>query len=424
MLEAANQHYGVAMPMDFKSKSGDTVLQYEVALKDGLQCGGAYVKMLEKTADLDLATFDDKTPFVVMFGPDKCGSTDKVHFILRQQNPVSKEWVEHHLVKAPRPAGDKSSHLYTAVIKADDTLEIFIDGVSKFVGSMHESFEPALTPDQEIDDPEDSKPADWVDVAKIDDPEAAKPDDWDEDAPKQIDDSTAAKPDGWLDDEPAVVADPAAKMPDDWDADEDGDWEAPEITNPKCAVGCGEWVRPRIANPAYKGKWVAPKIDNPAYKGPWAPRKIANPNYFEAKDVAKGLKPIGAMAVEVWTTNKQLSFDNFAVSSDAAEAATLAAPFYAKKAAEEAAEEEKKAEKAAKKAAKRASQFTAKLDAIKALATDQPAAAAASGAVALFTVLYLVFGGKKTAVAAPASAPAKADDDDKDAAKTKTPRAD
>ncbi len=85
-----------------------------------------------------------------------------------------------------------------------------------------------------------------------------------------------------------------AKKPDDWDDEEDGEWEAPIVTNPKvrflpfrlslypfyifvfcqCSVGCGEWKRPRIRNPAYKGKWYAPKIKNPAYKGPWSARKV------------------------------------------------------------------------------------------------------------------------------------------------------
>ena len=37
-----------------------------------------------------------------------------------------------------------------------------------------------------IDDPEDAKPEDWVDIAKIPDPEATKPDDWDESAPREI----------------------------------------------------------------------------------------------------------------------------------------------------------------------------------------------------------------------------------------------
>ena len=39
---------------------------------------------------------------------------------------------------------------------------------------------PSVNPPKEIDDPEDKKPADWVDEAKIDDPDASKPDDWDE----------------------------------------------------------------------------------------------------------------------------------------------------------------------------------------------------------------------------------------------------
>ena len=39
---------------------------------------------------------------------------------------------------------------------------------------------------QEIDDPEDKKPEDWVEEAKIDDPNAKKPDDWDESAVTKV----------------------------------------------------------------------------------------------------------------------------------------------------------------------------------------------------------------------------------------------
>lgn len=48
----------------------------------------------------------------------------------------------------------------------------------------------------------------------------------------------------------------------------DGEWEAPQIPNPKCetAPGCGHWVRPMKNNPNYKGKWKAPMIDNPNYQ--------------------------------------------------------------------------------------------------------------------------------------------------------------
>lgn len=59
-----------------------------------------------------------------------------------------------------------------------------------------------------------------------------------------------------------------ATQPEDWDEEEDGEWEAPQIPNPKCkeAPGCGEWKRPMKSNPDYKGKWTAPMIDNPDYK--------------------------------------------------------------------------------------------------------------------------------------------------------------
>lgn len=48
----------------------------------------------------------------------------------------------------------------------------------------------------------------------------------------------------------------------------DGEWEAPQIANPKCetAPGCGTWQRPMIDNPNYKGKWKPPMIDNVNYQ--------------------------------------------------------------------------------------------------------------------------------------------------------------
>ena len=41
-------------------------------------------------------------------------------------------------------------------------------------GSLLEDFSPAVNPPKEIDDPEDKKPEDWVDVKRIADPEATK----------------------------------------------------------------------------------------------------------------------------------------------------------------------------------------------------------------------------------------------------------
>eukprot|EP00495_Collosphaeridae_sp_1-RS-2012_P005633 TRINITY_DN504_c0_g2_i3.p1 TRINITY_DN504_c0_g2~~TRINITY_DN504_c0_g2_i3.p1 ORF type:complete len:191 (-),score=66.76 TRINITY_DN504_c0_g2_i3:2-574(-) len=167
--------------------------------------------------------FNDKTRYSVMFGPDKCGTdTNKVHFITQVFNPVSEEWVEHHLKDAPKVETDKSTHLYTLVVKkGQQEYEIFIDNKSKKKGKFLDDFDPPFQPEKEIEDPDDKKPEDWVDDEKMDDPDAVKPDDWDEDAPRKILDPEASKPECWHDDEPDEVADPDAEIPDGWD-EEDG----------------------------------------------------------------------------------------------------------------------------------------------------------------------------------------------------------
>ena len=66
--------------------------------QEGLSCGGAYVKLLVDSPDLvshvtscdphvmscDLPQklFNDKSPYSIMFGPDKCGMSSKVRNLL------------------------------------------------------------------------------------------------------------------------------------------------------------------------------------------------------------------------------------------------------------------------------------------------------------------------------------------------------
>ncbi|KAK7282152.1 hypothetical protein RIF29_10731 [Crotalaria pallida] len=300
-------------------KDGTVVLQFETRLQKGLECGGAYLKYLRtQEAGWKPKEFDNEAPYSIMFGPDKCGATNKVHFILKHKNPKSGEYVEHHLKDTPSVPLDKLSHVYTAILKPDNELQILIDGEEKkkanFLSS--EDFEPPLIPSKTIPDPDDTKPEDWDERAKIPDPDAVKPEDWDEDAPFEIEDEEAEKPEGWLDDEPEEIDDPDATKPEDWDDEEDGEWEAPKIDNPKCeaAPGCGEWKRPTKKNPAYKGKWSAPYIDNPAYKGIWKPQEIPNPNYFELEK--PDFEPIAAIGIEIWTMQDGILFDNILIATD------------------------------------------------------------------------------------------------------------
>nr|XP_043638954.1 calnexin homolog [Erigeron canadensis] len=307
-------------------KDGTIVLQFEVRLQNGLECGGAYLKYLRpQEAGWTAKGFDNDSPYSIMFGPDKCGATNKVHFIFKHKNPKSGEYVEHHLKFPPSVPSDKLTHVYTAILKPDNEVIIMVDGEEKKKANFLSSddFEPALIPPKTIPDPEDQKPEDWDERAQIPDPEAKKPEDWDEDAPMEILDEEAEKPEGWLEDEPEEVDDPEAVKPEDWDDEEDGEWEAPKIDNPKCesAPGCGEWRRPLKRNPAYKGKWSAPLIENPAYKGIWEPRQIPNPDYFELE--SPDFEPIAAIGIEIWTMQDGILFDNILITNDEKTALTI-----------------------------------------------------------------------------------------------------
>jgi calnexin len=305
------------VPVTLKDET--VVLQFDSRFQNGLECGGAYLKYLRsQEAGWTPTEFNNEAPYSIMFGPDKCGSTNKVHFILKHKNPKSGKIIEHHLKYPPSVPSDKLSHVYTAILKPNNDLLILIDGEEKKKANFlsTDDFDPALIPEKTIPDPDDKKPEDWDERAKIPDPEAVKPDDWDEDAPMEIEDEKAVKPEGWLDDEPDEIDDPEATKPDDWDDEEDGEWEAPKIDNPKCETGpgCGEWKKPMVKNPAYKGKWHAPLIDNPDYKGIWKPQQIPNPEYFE---LAKpDFEPIAAIGIEIWTMQDGIIFDNILIAGD------------------------------------------------------------------------------------------------------------
>ncbi|KAA8644556.1 hypothetical protein EYZ11_001446 [Aspergillus tanneri] len=321
---AAHHAISAKFPKKIDNKGKTLVVQYEVKPQNSLVCGGAYMKLLQENKKLHAEEFSNATPYIIMFGPDKCGATNKVHFIFRHKNPKTGEYEEKHLKAPPAARTSKLTSLYTLIIKPDQSFQILIDGESVKNGTLLEDFTPPVNPEKEIDDPKDKKPSNWVDEPKIADPEAKKPEDWDEDAPFEIVDEEATIPEDWLVDEPTSIPDPEAEKPEDWDDEEDGDWIPPTVPNPKCAEvsGCGPWTAPMKKNPAYKGKWTAPLIDNPAYKGPWAPRKIANPGYFEDK-TPSNLEPMGAIGFEIWTMQNDILFDNIYIGHSVEDAEKL-----------------------------------------------------------------------------------------------------
>uniref|UniRef100_A0A9J2NZP7 Calnexin n=1 Tax=Ascaris lumbricoides TaxID=6252 RepID=A0A9J2NZP7_ASCLU len=346
IVKTKARHHAIATkfsrPFTFDGKP--LIAQYEVKYEEGQECGGGYIKLLSTGAEKKLSEFTDKTPYTIMFGPDRCGQNVKVHFIVRFTNPKSGVITEHHAKQSNKPISsyfdDRRSHLYTLIVHPNDKFQVLVDNYEIMSGSLLTDLEPSITPPATIDDPDDKKPADWDEREMIDDPDARKPDDWDEDAPKEIEDKSAVKPADWLEEEPVHIHDPAAKKPDDWDDELDQQWEAPLIPNPKCkdVSGCGPWKRPMIANPNYKGKWKTPRISNPAYKGKWSPRQIENPNYFEAHPY-KQMTPISALGIELWTMSANIIIDNIYVGDDVDAAASFASQTFSLKQTQESAYE-------------------------------------------------------------------------------------
>jgi len=267
---------------DFSNKDKNLVVQFSVKHQQKIDCGGGYVKVMP--APFDQAKFSGDDDYTIMFGPDICGATKRVHVIFNYKG-------NNLLIKKTIPAEtDEFTHVYTLIVKPDNTYEVRIDGTKKESGSLADDFD--FLKAKKIQDPAVSKPTDWVDEAKIDDPAEKKPDGWD-DIPKQ-------------------VADPEAEKPEDWDDESDGEWEAPMIDNAE-----------------FKGEWKATKIDNPAYKGPWVHPEIDNPD-FEDDALMYKYDSHAYVGFDLWQVKAGTIFDNIIVTDDIKEAETLMAETYTK----------------------------------------------------------------------------------------------
>ena len=78
---AAHHAISAKFPTAIDNKGKTLVIQYEVKLQNGLECGGAYMKLLQNNKKLASEEFSNTSPYVIMFGPDKCGATNKVSYV-------------------------------------------------------------------------------------------------------------------------------------------------------------------------------------------------------------------------------------------------------------------------------------------------------------------------------------------------------
>jgi calnexin len=80
VLKSKAKHAAISAKLNkkFEFSVKPLFVQYEVTFQNGMDCGGGYIKLLSDSPKLDLQQFHDKTPYTIMFGPDKCGSDLKV----------------------------------------------------------------------------------------------------------------------------------------------------------------------------------------------------------------------------------------------------------------------------------------------------------------------------------------------------------
>nr|CCA20512.1 calreticulin precursor putative [Albugo laibachii Nc14] len=258
----------------FDNLDKDFYLSYFMQHEQYIDCGGAYVKVLPE--GLEQKKFGGDAPYNVMFGPDSCGSSKRIHAILNYARPNAEPVNMDHRSEIADDS-DSKPHLYSFVLKNDNTYEVRVDGAVKSSGSMHENW--PFQPEKKIPDPNVSKPADWVDETEIVDPGDAKPDNWD--------------------DIPATIPDKDATIPDDWDEEEDGEWQPPQIDNPE-----------------YKGEWKPKMIKNPAYQGAWVHPEIENPDFFEDDKVHHVVKNALYLGFDLWQVTTGTLFDDILVTDD------------------------------------------------------------------------------------------------------------
>ena len=66
-------------------------------------------------------------------------------------------------------------------------------------------------------------------------------------------------------------------------------------------------------------------------QGEWKPRQIPNPAYYQETEALQRLDSIGAVAIEIWTTDKGYRFSNVLLSRTDEEAAAFRAGAFRRK---------------------------------------------------------------------------------------------
>ncbi|KAK2949596.1 putative Calnexin like protein [Blattamonas nauphoetae] len=285
------------------------IISYTIKHEDSKEAAGAYIKLLPETINQE--EYKSEDPFELMFGLD---ITSRLSALLKLTMTYMGE--QYELRKFVTVPLDRYTHMYTLIIRPNNTMEVLLDGKRLIYGLIRDLFEilgPRMIADETV-----KKPADWIDDPEIPDPNGPqKPADWD--------------------DRPFIV-DPDAKKPDNWDEiaedmrlkdeqekhmskKEKSIWEQLYEAydyrlgfTEKDRLDPYAWVPPEIPNPAFKGKWTQRMIPNPDYKGPWSPPLIPNPKWRQANYLY--LHNIRYVAIDVYQEKAGTIYDNIFIGDD------------------------------------------------------------------------------------------------------------
>eukprot|EP00662_Eupelagonemidae_sp_cell21_P041385 gene41385-biopygen85997 len=116
------------------------VVSFQLKNTQAIECGGGYIKVLR--GDFEPTQFHSELDYLLMFGPDVCGSMRKVQLILNYNRQHSLTWRKEH-----PPVDDRLTHvyslgywLYTVIINYNGTYEYQLDGEMQEKGLLATDF--------------------------------------------------------------------------------------------------------------------------------------------------------------------------------------------------------------------------------------------------------------------------------------------
>lgn len=134
--------YGLTTKFEpFSNKGKVLVIQFSVKYEESMKCAGAYLKLFD--CSFNPKNFHSYVPYLMMFGPDIC-LHKKVHVIFSYKNRhvSTKERI--------RCREDRFTHLYTLIIKPNNTYIVKIDNKIERSGKLEEDFD-FLPPRKNLD---------------------------------------------------------------------------------------------------------------------------------------------------------------------------------------------------------------------------------------------------------------------------------